>query len=60
MCRRKNCILIQIVEIQEEEKLYVHYDKDFNPIWIQYYNSKNDKELTFAPEYAVQTLRCNT
>jgi len=35
MCLDKNCYYIEIVEMPSGKKLYIHYDRQIIPIWIE-------------------------
>lgn len=48
MCGNKNCNYINIFYLANEEKVMIHYDKNYKPIWIQHYCE--DKETTFIPD----------
>jgi hypothetical protein len=48
MCQKKECKYIQIVEYDEKgSKVYIHYDKDYRPVLIQYYSKAVGKCLDF-------------
>ena len=38
MCNHPNCIFIDILQMTNDEKLYIHYDNNLVPIFFQYNN----------------------
>ena len=48
MCHHPNCYFINIIEIEEDEKIAIHYNKRFNPIFIQHLNYKKDLFTSFV------------
>jgi hypothetical protein len=48
MCGNEKCKSINIFYLTDDEKVYIHYDKDYRPIWIQHINI--DVERTFIPD----------
>lgn len=37
MCQREDCKYICIYELDDHgTKVYIHYDKCYNPLWIEY------------------------
>lgn len=52
MCRLKACKYIEIIDgLPTPEKMYIHYDADHKPLWIDYM----DKKLVRQPKR--RTLR---
>jgi hypothetical protein len=46
MCGNPRCKSINIFYLCDDEKIFIHYDKYYKPIWIQHID-KFDKERTF-------------
>jgi hypothetical protein len=43
MCDRKDCYFISIIDIGDEEKVFIHYSRDLESvIMIQHYHPKTD------------------
>ena len=40
MCLDEKCKTITIVEMECGRKMYIHYDKNLIPMWIEYCNIK--------------------
>jgi hypothetical protein len=37
MCQQENCRFIEYYELDDHgTKIYIHFDKCFNPLWIEY------------------------
>jgi hypothetical protein len=45
MCQNNNCRFIEIIEIHDNIKVVIHYDKNHKPILIEYWDEK--QELVF-------------
>ena len=51
MCQKQNCYHIEIIEIHNNIKIVVHYDKELNPIFIQYWDeSRSDLDFELVNE----------
>jgi hypothetical protein len=48
MCNHPNCLFIDILQMTNGEKLYVHYDNNLVPILFQYW----DENRVIEKEYA--------
>lgn len=50
MCGNENCRFICIFYLtDDDEKVMIHYDNNFKPIWIQHF-CKNEIETDFIPD----------
>jgi hypothetical protein len=47
MCNHPHCIYIDIIELTNGEKLYIHYDNKQVPIMFQYYDEKRNFEAEY-------------
>jgi hypothetical protein len=51
MCDKKSCKFISIIELNDEgEKIYIHYDKNWDCVFYQHYNPKTDLFREFEPK----------
>ena len=53
MCLDKNCYYIEIVEMPSGNKLYIHYDRQIIPIWIECCDIKFVKKVEVVVQLAV-------
>lgn len=49
MCGNEKCKFINIFYLTDDEKIMIHYDTKYNPIWIQHFN-KDELQTTFIPD----------
>lgn len=49
MCGNEKCKFINIFYLTDDEKIMIHYDMKYNPIWIQHFN-KDELQTTFIPD----------
>ena len=47
MCNHPKCIYIDIIEMTNGEKLYVHYDNNLVPIMFQFYDEQRNIETEY-------------
>lgn len=46
MCNKECCKYISVYYLKDGEKIYIHYDENYTPFWIQHLDKKN-MERTF-------------
>lgn len=49
MCNHPNCIYIDILEMTNGEKLYIHYDNNLVPHLFQYYDEDRKIDKEYVP-----------
>jgi hypothetical protein len=47
MCQKKECKYIEIIEIEDGVKVMIHYNKQLEPIFIQYFDDNKKKVFEF-------------